>query len=106
MCVMVELWWEDEDADHIRHRSIRYPGATDIDPAETQEAATDPARVVREPDPKSQWGYIRLIGYSPTAEAVLTVIVRPSDHAGVTAWITRGADLRDYRQHADRRQSS
>jgi hypothetical protein len=41
-------------------------------------------------------GYLRVIGYSPTAEVVLTVIIRPSDHSGVTAWRTRGADLRAY----------
>ena len=23
-----ELWWDDEDAAHIRDRSTRYPGAT------------------------------------------------------------------------------
>jgi hypothetical protein len=26
------LWWDDEDIAHIRSRSTRYPGATDIDP--------------------------------------------------------------------------
>jgi hypothetical protein len=35
-----ELWWDDEDAAHIRHRSTRYPGATDIEPAWAIEAAT------------------------------------------------------------------
>lgn len=102
VCVAFEVWWEDEDADHIRRRSQRYPGATDIDPAETREAAADPYRIVREPDPKSHRGYIRLIGYSPTADAVLTVILRPSDYGGVTAWLTSGADLRAYRERAER----
>jgi hypothetical protein len=27
-----ELWWDDEDADHIRGRSDRYPGSADIEP--------------------------------------------------------------------------
>lgn len=103
--VAIGLWWDDEDAKHIRQRSQRYPGATDIDPAETLEAAADPSRIVREPDPKSEWGYIRLIGYSATANTVLTVIVRPSDHAGVTAWLTRGGDLRAYREGAERSES-
>lgn len=98
VCVAVGLWWDDEGAEHIRSRSMRYPGATDIEPASTLEASADPHRIVRDPDPKSSWGYVRLIGYSPTAGAVLTVIMRPSDHAGVTAWRTRGADLREY-QH-------
>jgi hypothetical protein len=44
----------------------------------------------------STTGAIRLIGYSPTAGFVITVIVDPVDWAGVTAWKTRGADLRSY----------
>jgi hypothetical protein len=90
------LWWPDEEAEHIRTRSIRYPGALDIDPAWTLEAAADPARIVRDPDPASRSGAIRLIGYSPTAGVVITVIIDPVDRAGVTAWKTRGADLRAY----------
>lgn len=101
--VAFELWWDEWDADHIRYRSARYPGATDIEPAQTQEAAADPDRIVREPDPKSHRNYIRLIGYSPSAAAVLTVIARPSDHGGVTVWVTTGADLRTYRQGSERR---
>jgi len=33
---------------------------------------------------------------SPAAGFVLTVIVDPEDWSGVTAWKTRGADLRAY----------
>lgn len=58
-----ELWWDDEDATHIRTRSVRYPGATDIEPAWTLEAATDPHCIVRNADPKSYVGYTRIIGY-------------------------------------------
>lgn len=90
------MWWDDEDADYIRRRSGRYPGATNIDPEWTLEAAADPRRIVRDPDPKSQTGAIRLIGYSPTAGFVITVIMDAADKAGVTAWKTRGADLRSY----------
>jgi hypothetical protein len=96
MCYMNELWWDDVDAAHIRHRSTRYPGASDIEPAWTLEAAADPHRVVRGPDPRSRAGYTRIIGYSPGAGFILTVIVDPEDSSGVTAWKTRGADLRDY----------
>ncbi len=71
------LWWDEEDIAHIRTRSTRYPGATDIEPEWTLEAAADPARVLRDPDPQSRAGYTRLIGYSPGAEFVLTVIHRP-----------------------------
>jgi hypothetical protein len=40
--------------------------------------------------------YIRIIGYSPGAGFVLTVIVDPDDWSGVTAWKTRAPDLREY----------
>ena len=96
VCVAEGLWWDDQAAEHIRSRSSRYPGAGDIEPAATLEAWSDSDRIVHDPDPKSEWGYLRVIGYSPTAEAVLTVIIRPSDRSGVTAWRTRGADLRAY----------
>ncbi|MGH4007012.1 MAG: hypothetical protein ACRDTH_02375 [Pseudonocardiaceae bacterium] len=67
---MGELWWDDQDAEHIRSRSARYPGADNIEPDWTLEAATDPYRVVHDPDPE--------------------------DWSGVTAWKTRGPDLREY----------
>ena len=38
----------------------------------------------------------RIIGYTPSAGFVLTVIVDPADNSGVTAWKARGADLREY----------
>lgn len=41
-------------------------------------------------------GYVRIIGYSPSVGFVLTVIVDPKEWSGVTAWKTRGTDLRDY----------
>ena len=37
-----DLWWRDTDAEYIRRRSDRYPGAVNIEPAWTWEAATDP----------------------------------------------------------------
>lgn len=90
------LRWDSEDAEHIRTRSARYPGAVDLEPAWTLEAAADPDSLVRQPDPKSRTGYTRLIGSSPSAGTVLTVIIDPYDGSGVTAWIARGADLRHY----------
>jgi hypothetical protein len=77
------LWWDDEDAAHIRIRSLRYPGADNIEPNWTVEAAEDPYGVARNPDPISRAGYIRLIGYSSSAGFVLTVIVDPEDWSGV-----------------------
>jgi hypothetical protein len=100
-----ELWWDDEDAEHIRDRSTRYPGATDIEPDWTLEAAADEHRVVRDPDLKSAAAYVRIIGYSSSADFVLTVIVDPHDWSGVTAWKTRGADLRDYLEGLEGKES-
>lgn len=94
--VVGELWWDDEDVEHIRTRSDRYPDADNVEPAWTLEATDDPHRVVRDPDPKSRSGYVRIIGMSLSAGFVLTVIVDPEDWSGVTAWKTRGADLREY----------
>ncbi len=75
MCDVVDdLWWRDEDAEYIRHRSDRYPGATNIEPDWTVEAAADPRRILHDPDPKSRTGAIRIIGYSPSAGFVVTVI--------------------------------
>jgi hypothetical protein len=91
-----KLWWEATDAAYIRGRSDRYPGAVDVEPEWTLEAADDPRRILRNPDPVSRTGAIRLIGYSPTAGFVVTVIIDPTDWAGITAWKTRGADLRSY----------
>jgi len=96
LSVRGELWWDDEDAAHIRHRSYRYPGATDIEPDWTLEAAADEHRVIHDPDPRSTAAYVRIIGYSSSANFVLTVIVDPHDGSGVTAWNTRGPDLREY----------
>lgn len=93
---MDDLWWRDEDADYIRHRSDRYPGATDLDVDWTLEAAADPRRVVHDPDPKSRSGAVRVIGYSSSAGFVITIIATGTTHAGVTAWKSSGADLRDY----------
>lgn len=97
-----DLWWDAEDADHIRGRSRRYPGAADIEPEWTVQAAADPARVVRDPDPRSRSAYIRIVGYSAAAGFVLTVIVDPQDWSGVTAWKARGADLRAYLEGKER----
>lgn len=91
-----DLWWREEDADYIRHRSDRYPGAIDIEVDWTLEAAADPRRIVHDPNPKSRSGAVRIIGYSPSAGFAVTVIATGGAHAGVTAWKSSGADLRDY----------
>jgi hypothetical protein len=82
--VTEELWWRDEDAEYIRHRSSRYPGATDLEPAWTLEAAADPRRIVLDPDPKSRTGAVRIIGYSASAGFIITIIATGGARAGVT----------------------
>jgi hypothetical protein len=98
VCVTTGLWWDDGPADYIGKRSVRYPGATDVEPAWTQEAAVDPNRITRDPDPKSHWGDIRVVGYSHTAGFVITVIIDRVDHSGINAWKTSGTDLRAYQE--------
>ncbi|MCA1676219.1 MAG: hypothetical protein LC799_29945, partial [Actinobacteria bacterium] len=73
-------------------RSLRYPNEIDIDPAAAIEAALDPHGLVAR-DPKSRTGEaIRIIGYSPTADRVLLVVLLPHEHPPqgrwhlVTAW--------------------
>lgn len=74
-------------------------GAIDIEPRWTLEAAADPHRIEREPDPKSWRGDNRIIGHSSTAGFVITIIADAEDGSGVTAWKSGGADLRDYMSH-------
>jgi plasmid stability protein len=73
-----------------------YPGATDLEVDWTLEAAADPRSIVHDPDPKSRSGAVRIIGYSPSAGFVVMIIATGSTHAGVTAWKSSGADLRDH----------
>jgi hypothetical protein len=94
--VVDDLWWRDEDAKYIRSRGQRYSGASGIEAEWTLEVVADPRRIVRDPDPKSRTGAVRVIGYSPSAGFVITVVATRSDHAGATAWKTSGADLRAY----------
>lgn len=91
-----DVWWRPEQAEYIRRRSDRYPNATDIQPEWAIEATRDPRRIMRDPDPKSRIGAIRVIGYSPSAGFVITVIADRATHAGASAWKTSGADLREY----------
>ena len=91
-----DLWWRAQDAEYIRLRSARYPGATGIEPKWTAEAAEVRRRIVRNPDAKSHSAAIRIIGYSPSAGFLITVIATRSDHAGVTACKTTGTELREY----------
>jgi hypothetical protein len=94
--------WLFEQAEHIRARSTRYPGAFDIQPEWATEAALDPrARIGLSPASKTGEG-IRVTGWSRGAGRILTAILIPMDHPpigawlGVTSWVTKGRELRDY----------
>lgn len=97
--------WTAGQAEHVRTRSSRYPGAVNLEPEWATEAAMDPKRRFGL-DPASKTGEgIRVVGRSATAAQVLTVILIPEGHPptgawlGVTAWVTKGRDLRDYEAH-------
>ena len=70
-----------------------------VTPAEAEEAIADPDRVVLNPDPASKSGRgVRLIGYSITAQAMLTVIVFDDEGVtiGVNAWKANQKDQQRY----------
>lgn len=98
--VAERIEWDSNAADHIRTRSARYGGAADIDPAWTIEVVGDPDRLVDEPDPRSAHANsVRIVGYSPTARTVITVVALRDPRGvlrGASAWKTRGAPLRQY----------
>ncbi len=86
------------DPGHLR-RSLRYPGEIDIDPAAAVEAALDLRGLIAR-DPQSRTGEaVRVVGFSPTAERLLVVVLLPDGHPPtglwhvVTAW-PAGRELR------------
>lgn len=99
--------WSPEQTDHIRTRSARYLDAFDIEPEWATEAALDPrARIGLDPSSKTGEG-IRVTGRSIGAGRVLTVVLLPAAHPptgswlGATSWVTKGRDLRDYREEEE-----
>jgi uncharacterized DUF497 family protein len=65
--------YETADWSHRRDYIVAKHGVTSV---EADDALADPYRVVLEPDPASKSGRsVRIIGYSRSAQAVLTVIV-------------------------------
>lgn len=71
---------------------------------QANEALNDLAAVVADPDTKSRSGQsARVIGYSPSAGVVLTVIVvhredRPGAWWGANGWRANTTDQRTYRE--------
>lgn len=83
--------------DYIRSRSHRHAGDADIEPAWADEAFADPTALNEHPDHASKSGQTdRLLGYSPTANAVITVIWMPEHHIGVNAWMANHTETRQY----------
>ncbi len=89
-------------ADYIRARH-------QIQPAWAVEAVNDPTAFWLDPDPGSTSGVsVRVIGYSPAADAVLTVILLPAgtdqdevpvgDWWGANAWRSNNQGQRIYRE--------
>jgi hypothetical protein len=89
-------------ADYIRSRH-------QVQPSWAVEAVNDPTAFWLDPDPASTSGRsVRVIGYSAAADAVLTVILLPSDTdpdeppdgdwLGANAWHANDRDQRIYRE--------
>ena len=74
-------------------------GKHGITPAIADEALEDPNRVVIDPDYNSESGKsVRIIGFSVTADDVITVIVLENDgiEYGVNGWTANEKDRRVY----------
>jgi len=83
--------------EYIRTRSQRRSSDTDIEPAWADEAFADPDAIVTSPDFASKSGQTdRLVGYSPTARMVVTVIYLRANLIGVNAWKANPSDTRRY----------
>ena len=70
-----------------------------VAPAIANEALEDPNRVVIDPDYNSESGRsVRIIGFSVTADEVITVIVLENDgiEYGVNGWTANEKDRRFY----------
>lgn len=95
--------WTQTRAEHIATRSQRYPDAVDVEVAWAAEAATDANATISDPDPRSVTGAVRIVGYSPAAGFVITVIAAHVEGElwGVTARKTTGAERRTHQEAHD-----
>lgn len=97
----MKLIWSDDDAQYIRVRSLRYPGAVDIEPEWTQEVVDDEHCVALTPYPRSRVRATGYIGYSRSAGRVLVVIAYEDldgEVHGMNSWPASGRDLDIYRR--------
>lgn len=86
------------DWSHRRDYIVTTHGVT---PEEADEALFDPERIVINPDYNSTSGRsVRIIGFSQTADELLTVIVVENDGVtyGVNAWRSNARDRRIYNE--------
>jgi hypothetical protein len=67
---------------------------------EANEAVEDPERIAIDPDYHSTSGLSRIIGFSPTADDLLTIIVLTNEGVtyGVNAWRSNTRDRRIYQE--------
>jgi uncharacterized DUF497 family protein len=83
-----------------RHRGD-YIAKHGLTPEAADEAFADPYRLVIDPDPASVSGRtIRVIGWSSSIRALITVIALPDEGFiwGVNAWPSNSTDQRRYRE--------
>jgi hypothetical protein len=73
------------DPAHLR-RSARYLGARDVDPDAAMEAALDPDGLVARDSSSRTREAILVVGYTPTADDVLVVVLLPDDHPPTGLW--------------------
>jgi uncharacterized DUF497 family protein len=75
-----------------------------VNTAEADEAVTDIDAVWFNPDPHSRSGQsVRVIGYSHSRQAILTVILVRRDHGGywgANGWESNSSDRRRYERGA------
>lgn len=72
-----------------------------IAPTWADEALSDPDRVVLDPDPASKSGRgTRTVGFSPTAQYLVTVILLEHEGTvyGVNGWRSNSTDQRRYKE--------
>ena len=89
--------WSTEAVDHM------FAGHQ-VTPEQASEAVNDVEALWFDPDPKSKSGKsVRVIGYSHSARAVLTVVLLPADSQlddrgwhGVNGWRSNTTDKRKY----------